>query len=67
MMQPTHTCVGLWQPDDNSCLFHGVMHLLDPNTNADQMRNVVATAVTMNPMQWNAGTLGKVVSMEPVG
>merc|ERR1712166_1058242 len=46
-------------PDDNSCLFHGINHLLDPNTNAEQMRNVVATAVTMNPIMWNQGTLGK--------
>eukprot|EP00442_Polarella_glacialis_P037458 CAMPEP_0115111412 /NCGR_PEP_ID=MMETSP0227-20121206/40013_1 /TAXON_ID=89957 /ORGANISM="Polarella glacialis, Strain CCMP 1383" /LENGTH=375 /DNA_ID=CAMNT_0002510751 /DNA_START=95 /DNA_END=1222 /DNA_ORIENTATION=+ len=46
-------------PDDNSCLFHGVAHLLDPSKPPGSLRQIVAQEVRANPVQWDEATLGK--------
>jgi len=46
-------------PDDNSCLFHGLVYLLDPFKPPSALRQMVATEVRGNPVKWDAATLGK--------
>jgi len=46
-------------PDDNSCLFHALCHLLDPTKTAAELREIVAVAVKSDAIRWNIGTLGK--------
>mmetsp|Transcript_98482 Transcript_98482/g.279057 ORF Transcript_98482/g.279057 Transcript_98482/m.279057 type:complete len:263 (+) Transcript_98482:263-1051(+) len=46
-------------PDDNSCLFHGLVYLLDPSTQPSALRKLVATEVRGNPARWDEATLGK--------
>lgn len=46
-------------PDDNSCLFHGVCHLLAPGKPPESLRQIVAAEVQANPAQWDEATLGK--------
>jgi ubiquitin thioesterase OTU1 len=46
-------------PDDNSCLFHGLVHLLDPSKAPCALRQLVATEVRANPAMWDEATLGK--------
>jgi len=45
--------------DDNSCLFHGIAHVLDPGKQPGALRQIVANEVQANPMQWDEATLGK--------
>mmetsp|Transcript_86308 Transcript_86308/g.252524 ORF Transcript_86308/g.252524 Transcript_86308/m.252524 type:complete len:371 (+) Transcript_86308:62-1174(+) len=46
-------------PDDNSCLFHGLVYLLDPAKQPSALRQMVATEVRSDPVRWDAATLGK--------
>merc|ERR1712232_41735 len=46
-------------PDDNSCLFHGIVYLLDPSKPPGSLRQMVATEVQSNPTKWDEATLGK--------
>lgn len=45
--------------DDNSCLFHGIAYLLEPAAAPAKLRQMIASEVRANPVQWDAATLGK--------
>jgi ubiquitin thioesterase OTU1 len=46
-------------PDDNSCLFHAVIFLLNRPESTDAMRKMIANTVRNDPIQWNDAMLGK--------
>jgi len=46
-------------PDDNSCLFHAVIFLLQRSDSPQDMRNIIANAVRTNSLQWSDAMLGK--------
>lgn len=46
-------------PDDNSCLFHGIAHVLDAGKQPGALRQIVAREVQANPAQWDEAVLGK--------
>jgi len=45
-------------PDDNSCLFHCIVYLLDPASSVQALRTTIANEVRTNP-RWDEATLGK--------
>ena len=46
-------------PDDNSCLFHATIFLLNRTDSTSNLRNMIATTVRNDPVQWNDAMLGK--------
>lgn len=46
-------------PDDNSCLFHAIIFLLNCRESVQTMREAIANAVKQNPNRWNGAVLGK--------
>ena len=46
-------------PDDNSCLFHAVIHLLQLNKTTNDLRRAIARIVVKDSSQWSSAMLGK--------
>jgi len=46
-------------PDDNSCLFHAVIFLLNRSESPQTLRNLIASTVRNDSIQWNEAMLGR--------